>query len=266
MVPKDEDRLSRGSMGELEAVWKASLAAPVALVDCDEEIPCNPCESACPRGAIRVGEDPCRLPRVELGLCDGCGRCVKMCPGLAIVLLDRSANPQRPRVTVPWEMPGTPSPGERLWAVDARGRSIGLVEVVKVSGGRSTPLLVTVEMEGRRALKIRGLRDRKKHIEKPEESCSQPIMARFPVCRCEEVGEEEVLRVLELGVFEMGAVRRLSRVGLGACQGRFCREALEAELRRFLGDREDRWGWVRIRPPLRPIKLGKLGSGHGGDH
>ena len=29
---------------------------PVACIECLQQIPCNPCEEACPRGAITVGK------------------------------------------------------------------------------------------------------------------------------------------------------------------------------------------------------------------
>ena len=34
----------------------------VAIIECIEEIPCNPCETACPAGAIRVGTPITNLP------------------------------------------------------------------------------------------------------------------------------------------------------------------------------------------------------------
>lgn len=252
--------------GFLEAAWDLSRDRPVAIVDCDEDIPCNPCESACPRGAIKVGMDICNPPRLELERCDGCGRCVRICPGLAIVLLDRTVDPDRPRVTVPFEMPVVPSVGDEMWAVDGLGRPVGLAEVVRVRGvGRDATALVTVEVEGKRALKIRGLRGRKKHIEKPEEIDRPPVAGSKTICRCEDLDEGVVQRVLELGVLGAGAVRRLTRVGLGVCQGRYCRDALLGKILDYWPDLGERVGEVTVRPPLRPIKLWKLGSGHGRD-
>jgi hypothetical protein len=150
--------------------------------------------------------------------------------------------------------------------VDGTGRPIGLAEVVRVrGGGKGSTSLVTVEIEGRRALKIRGLRGRKKHMDAPEEmGCPPPVRAAV-LCRCEELEGGVVRRVLELGGIGVGAVRRLSRVGLGVCQGRYCQDALEEEIRGFWKDREDRVGEVKVRPPVRPMKLWKLGSGYGRD-
>ena len=57
---------------------------PVAILECVQEIPCNPCEKACPFGAITVGEDITALPRIDREKCTGCGACLKVCPVAAI--------------------------------------------------------------------------------------------------------------------------------------------------------------------------------------
>lgn len=35
---------------------------PVAVIECLQEIPCNPCETACKAGAIEVGEPITKIP------------------------------------------------------------------------------------------------------------------------------------------------------------------------------------------------------------
>ena len=37
----------------------------VAVVECLQEIPCNPCESACKFGAIQIGENITALPCLD---------------------------------------------------------------------------------------------------------------------------------------------------------------------------------------------------------
>jgi NAD-dependent dihydropyrimidine dehydrogenase PreA subunit len=63
---------------------------PCAVMECGEEIPCNPCEANCPRGAIRIGQDVTSRPSLDPETCVGCGVCVTRCPGLAIFLVDLS--------------------------------------------------------------------------------------------------------------------------------------------------------------------------------
>ncbi len=42
---------------------------PVAVFECMQEIACNPCEEACRKGHIRIGEEITRLPQTSEG-CD----------------------------------------------------------------------------------------------------------------------------------------------------------------------------------------------------
>ena len=36
---------------------------PIAVIECVQEIPCNPCEVACKLGAIKIGEPITNLPK-----------------------------------------------------------------------------------------------------------------------------------------------------------------------------------------------------------
>ena len=57
---------------------------PVAVIECVQEIPCNPCQAACPKKAITIGENITHLPVLDQEVCIGCGICISRCPGLAI--------------------------------------------------------------------------------------------------------------------------------------------------------------------------------------
>ena len=53
------------------------------VIECKQNIPCNPCESACPHHAITIGNPITNLPVVDSEKCIGCGLCVAQCPGQA---------------------------------------------------------------------------------------------------------------------------------------------------------------------------------------
>lgn len=59
---------------------------PVAIIECPEEIPCNPCQMVCPSQAITM-DDINDTPVVDYDKCKGCGLCVQVCPGLAIFMV-----------------------------------------------------------------------------------------------------------------------------------------------------------------------------------
>jgi Na+-translocating ferredoxin:NAD+ oxidoreductase RNF subunit RnfB len=44
---------------------------PVAIIECVQEIPCDPCVDACRQGAIMIGEDITQLPQLMEDNCTG---------------------------------------------------------------------------------------------------------------------------------------------------------------------------------------------------
>lgn len=111
--------------GKRRIVLKASIY-------CIEPIPCNPCETSCPAGAITVGSDITDLPVLDPALCTGCGICLAVCPGLAIRLLEEGGEPEQLTVAFPWEYPDLPEAGEGVVLVDMNGRPLGNGTVTRI--------------------------------------------------------------------------------------------------------------------------------------
>jgi len=103
---------------------------PVAALECGQAIPCDPCAAACPTGAITVGEPITNLPVLDAERCQGCGLCVAACPGMAVFVLERVGADAL--VSLPYEMLPLPRAGDRVGALDRRGRSLGGADVVRV--------------------------------------------------------------------------------------------------------------------------------------
>ncbi len=132
----------------------------VAVAECYQCIPCNPCESACPQKAITVGQNINDLPRVNHALCTGCGVCLSKCPGLAILLADCSAGNGMAELSFPHEFLPLPAVGERVNAVNRAGEVLCEAEVVAVRNPPSfdkTPV-VTLRIEEKWLYEARGLR------------------------------------------------------------------------------------------------------------
>ena len=143
LKPGDE-RLSRG---------------PVAIVECIENIPCNPCVTACPKGAITIEGDLNNTPRVDSDRCDGCGICVSACPGLAIFVVDASGDDSA-RVSLPFEFLPLPEVGDRVATLDRSGGTVGEGTVVRVLNSKAldrTPI-VTIEIPVSDAMNVRHFR------------------------------------------------------------------------------------------------------------
>lgn len=107
-------------------------AGPVAIVECVEEIPCNPCAFACPRKAITISGALTDRPRIDFSKCNGCAMCVARCPGLAIFVVNYALSETKAAVTLPWELLPRPQVGERVGLADRAGRRVGTGKVLRV--------------------------------------------------------------------------------------------------------------------------------------
>jgi Fe-S-cluster-containing hydrogenase component 2 len=134
----------------------------VAVIECSQEIPCNPCETVCPVNAISVGEPLTRLPILDEEKCTGCGRCLSICPGLAIFLVDVTYSPEEASVAFPYEMLPLPNRGQRVIALGRDGRALGEARVLSVQNRRidnRTPI-ITVAVPKAQAMQVRNIRCR----------------------------------------------------------------------------------------------------------
>ena len=149
---------------ELSAVRKLPdqeryMQGPVAVIECVQEIPCNPCEAACISGAIRIGEPITNLPVLAAGKCTGCGVCAAKCPGLAIFIVNKNYSEATASVAFPFEYFPIPEEGAAVKAVNRKGDAVCDAVVLKVMNPKSfdhTPV-VTVEIPKGMADEVRGI-------------------------------------------------------------------------------------------------------------
>ena len=85
-------------------------------------------------------------------------------------------------------------------------------------------------------------------------------LSSVTVCRCEEVSEAEVRRVIRMGYHSLEAVKRVLRTGMGHCQGRGCLKLIARLIQEETGIPASEQKMPRPRPPLKPLPLGLLGS------
>jgi bacterioferritin-associated ferredoxin len=78
------------------------------------------------------------------------------------------------------------------------------------------------------------------------------------VCRCEDVRAREVEHaVTVLGCRSPNEVKKLTRAGMGPCQGKVCHRLVQLALLRHAGG-EAAGVPLLVRPPVRPIPLAQL--------
>jgi Fe-S-cluster-containing hydrogenase component 2 len=136
---------------------------PVAVIECLEDIPCNPCESSCNVGAIVVGKDITNLPHLDEEKCIACQTCVYICPGQAIFMVDESLEDGKATVMIPYEYRPLPEKGALVTALDRAGRELGDAKVVAVKQTKRMDQTATVTIEvvkawsmQARAIRVKG--------------------------------------------------------------------------------------------------------------
>lgn len=207
----------------------AAREGVVPVLHCHEEIPCNPCTSICPQGLLRIdGTDIRKTPefRIEPGkACLGCERCVVVCPGLAITLVDYRANPELPTVTVPHELgPNAVQIGTSVTAVDETGEALAEAEVtaVRLLARNDRTVLVRALVPAAIATRVAGIR-----LAPPWRTEALPVaVERFEddeiLCRCERVTVGEIRALIRKGFRDMNEIKAVTRAGMGACGGKTC--------------------------------------------
>jgi Fe-S-cluster-containing hydrogenase component 2 len=108
---------------------------PVAIIECFQKIPCNPCTKACSFGAIQPMDDINDLPTIDFDKCNGCAVCVSRCPGLAIVVVDATYSETEALIKLPWEFTPLPVVGTVVKTMDRSGEIVGEGRIIKVQDG-----------------------------------------------------------------------------------------------------------------------------------
>ena len=98
------------SKNDLILPSKKQLKKGVAILECIQEIPCNPCVDCCPVDAISM-KDINAPPIVDYDKCISCGKCVGICPGLAIFVV--KVKNGKALITLPYEFLPVPQLGCR---------------------------------------------------------------------------------------------------------------------------------------------------------
>lgn len=80
------------------------------------------------------------------------------------------------------------------------------------------------------------------------------------ICRCEEVTRTDVLRAIADGCHTVAAVKRATRAGMGACQGRTCGRLIQQLLLAQGVQTPDTLEADKARFPIVPCTLDSLGG------
>lgn len=128
------------------------------VIECSQNIPCNPCQDACPKGCIKIGSNITSLPIFdETSTCTGCGLCVASCSGQSIFLINEGCEEGYTYITMPYEFLPLPEKGIKGSALDRSGKKVCEAEVVEVRYSKAFDQtnLLTIKVQKDMGMKAR---------------------------------------------------------------------------------------------------------------
>ena len=76
------------------------------------------------------------------------------------------------------------------------------------------------------------------------------------ICRCEEITRGEIKEAIRNGIQTLNGVKRITRAGMGLCQGQTCQQLVARILTEELGLSAAEIDPTTARGPVRPLRLG----------
>lgn len=132
---------------------------PVVVIECAQEIPCNPCEQACHKKAIQIGDSIINLPVLEADKCTGCGLCIASCPGQAIFVVDMTYSDTEAAIQLPYEFLPYPEEGQVVDGLDRAGKKVCSATVLKVLNPKKfdRTAVITITVPKQYAMEVRNI-------------------------------------------------------------------------------------------------------------
>ncbi len=204
---------------------------------CTQEIPCNPCTSVCPRGVVEIpGDSLLGKPRAnQENECIGCNRCLHICPGLAISLVDWREDQKTPTVSLAYEVYNHRiEKGDIILVTDYEGLPLTRARVLETElkkNSRKTQV-IKVRLDQEFALKAAGFVIQPQEAAGPApETVSPPMADSAIVCRCERVTAGEIRDLIRQGITDLNQIKAITRAGMGACGYKTCQDLMLMLLR-----------------------------------
>jgi len=207
----------------------------IPIIHCLQEIPCNPCTTVCPTNSIKTEDGSLfALPRYT-GSCIGCGKCLLICPGLAITLVDYRKDPQIPIVTIAYEiMNMSLKVGAKRMLMDIEARELGEFEVLAVVPYvKQNTQLVRFAVPAGIARKVAGFRVQDPQVSVALEEAIVPdrISDDAMICLCERVTVGQVRSLIRQGINDLNQIKAITRAGMGPCGAKTCEVMIKSLLR-----------------------------------
>jgi NADPH-dependent 2,4-dienoyl-CoA reductase/sulfur reductase-like enzyme/Fe-S-cluster-containing hydrogenase component 2 len=201
------------------------------VMHCRQEIPCDPCATVCPMHLIQINQDDIRgLPEFcnyDGKNCIGCERCVAICPGLAITLVDFRKNPASPTISIPLEFSKNYlNLGDQVPVTDIDGNVLGIYPIISMQTLRQYPrtLITKVQVPAEIASQVAGIQlvAGWNQSEVTSDAYLEQTEQETIVCRCEHISADEIRNLIRQGVRDINQIKAVTKATMGSCGGKTC--------------------------------------------
>jgi len=229
---REFEAILKSRPGEVKSIDENNRPGEVfPVMHCRQEIPCDPCASVCPNNLIRIDPDDIRgLPEfctLDGKNCIACERCVAICPGLAITLVDFRKDPHYPIVSIPLEFPQKYiHVGDKVQVTDIDGNVLANVPVTHIRTLRqfSHTRIVRVQAPASVATKISGIQlvaGWNQPERTPDQYTAETEQENI-ICRCEHISAEAIRVLIRNGTRDINQIKAVTKATMGACGGKTC--------------------------------------------
>jgi glycine/D-amino acid oxidase-like deaminating enzyme/Fe-S-cluster-containing hydrogenase component 2/bacterioferritin-associated ferredoxin len=204
------------------------LQKPFVLIDCLYGFACNPCEFACPHGAI-TKTSTSTVPQIDFEKCIGCMDCVYQCPGLAIF----GYSYRKDWLFLPIEYEA--NEGSEVYLVDNNGKKLGegtIEKILRKPNKTNIARVKSKDIHNDDLLEVRGFIVKTDYPEPVKLNFFdyEPIEKTY-VCHCDDVTLDEILETIgDRKFISADEVKHTTRLGMGACRGKRCIKRLKTAL------------------------------------
>ena len=194
------------------------------------------------------------VPANEIPRALGCGHHIDPWSGSLVTTRTRTGRTSIDTVWVVGDAGGVDG-AHAAQASGAMAAAEVLADLGAVSMDRAASLMRREEKPLRRHLRFQGALRR---LYEARPLTTQLADDDTVVCRCESVSLGELRGSISGGAVSAGAVKRLTRAGMGKCQGRYCSPSILALSAEAGGAPPDEFSGFAPQAPVRPVEIAEV--------
>ena len=183
--------------------------------------------SVCKKEVIHIpGDSLLGKPQIANNDCIGCNRCVFICPGIAITVIDYRDDHENPVISLAYEVYNYEyKKGDPVLLTDYEGNPLEeavVIDTVINKASRKTQI-IKVRVPKGVANRVAGFRIQRDEVTVPKDEITRDkIPDDAIVCWCERVTAAEIRTWIRKGIRDLNQIKSITRAGMGACGSKTC--------------------------------------------